>query len=154
MFSLKQPPGIAIRSGFRAPINLAHSAKDEREQKGLEVKVLITQWCLTLCNLINCIPQTPLSMEFSRQEYWSELFSSPGDPPDPGIETPGSPALKADPLLSEPLGKPKTMLGISRGCFLLANYFMHPFRNEMHRRVLSAQKVQGCGDLDESQSRL
>ena len=65
-------------------MNLTHSAKDEREQKGLEVKVLITQWCLTLCNL----PQTPLSMEFSRQEYWSELFSSPGDPPYPGIETP------------------------------------------------------------------
>lgn len=27
---------------------------------------------------------------------------------------------------------------------------MRPFRNEMHRWVLSAQKVQGCGDLDES----
>ena len=34
-----------------------------------------------------------LSMEFSRQEYWSELlFSTPGDLPDPGIE-PMSPAL-------------------------------------------------------------
>ena len=31
--------------------------------------------------------QAPLSMEFSRQEYWSELsFPSPGDLPDPGIE--------------------------------------------------------------------
>ena len=31
--------------------------------------------------------QTPLSMGFSRQEYWSGLlFSSPGDLPDPGIE--------------------------------------------------------------------
>ena len=31
--------------------------------------------------------QFPLSMEFSRQEYWSGLlFSSPGDLPDPGIE--------------------------------------------------------------------
>ena len=37
--------------------------------------------------------QAPLSMESSRQEYWSGLpFSSPGDLPDPGIE-PGSPAL-------------------------------------------------------------
>ena len=46
--------------------------------------------------------QAPLSMEFSRQEYWSGLpFPTPGDLPDPGIE-PGSPALQADSLLSEP----------------------------------------------------
>ena len=47
-----------------------------------------------------------LSMEFSRQEYWSGLpFPSPGDLPDPGIE-PGSPALQADSLLTELQGKP------------------------------------------------
>ena len=45
-------------------------------------------------------------MEFSRREYWSELpVLSPGDLPDPGME-PKSPALEADSLLSEPLGKP------------------------------------------------
>ena len=50
--------------------------------------------------------QAPLSMGFSRQECWSGLpFPSPGDLPDPGIE-PGSPALPADALLSEPPGKP------------------------------------------------
>ena len=50
-------------------------------------------------------PQAPLSMEFSRQEYWSELpFPPSGDLLDPGIE-PGSPALPADSLPSEP-GKP------------------------------------------------
>ena len=50
--------------------------------------------------------QAPPSMGFSRQEYWSGLpFSSPGDLPNPGIE-PGSPALQADALLSEPPGKP------------------------------------------------
>ena len=39
------------------------------------------------------------------QERWSGLpFSSPGDLPDPGIK-PGSPALQADALLSEPPGK-------------------------------------------------
>ena len=48
--------------------------------------------------------QAPLSMEFSRQEYWSGLsFSSPGDLPDPGIE-PRSPTLQADALPSEPPG--------------------------------------------------
>ena len=42
--------------------------------------------------------QAPLSMGFSRQEYWSGLpFPSPGDLPDPGIE-PRSPALQADDL--------------------------------------------------------
>ena len=46
--------------------------------------------------------QTPPSMGFSRQEYWSGLpFPSPGDLPDPGIE-PGSPAFQADTLTSEP----------------------------------------------------
>ena len=56
-------------------------------------------------------------MEFSRQEYWSELpFPSPGDLPDPGIE-PGSPALQADSLLTElltvlPLEKPGVLLNI------------------------------------------
>ena len=50
--------------------------------------------------------QVPLSMGFSRQEYWSGLlFPSPGDLPDPGIE-PRSPALQADALPSEPPGKP------------------------------------------------
>ena len=50
--------------------------------------------------------QAPLSMGFSRQEYWSGLtFPSPGDLPNPGIE-PESPALQADALSSEPPGKP------------------------------------------------
>ena len=56
--------------------------------------------------------QAPLSMEFSRQEYWSEMpFPSPGDLPDPRIEL-GSPALQADSLPSEPLGKPLKVLWI------------------------------------------
>ena len=42
------------------------------------------------------------SMEFSRQEYWSELpVPSPGGLPDPGTE-PESPALQAESLQSEP----------------------------------------------------
>ena len=44
-------------------------------------------------------------MGFSRQEYWSGMpHPSPGDRPNPGIE-PRSPALQADSLPSEPLGK-------------------------------------------------
>ena len=50
--------------------------------------------------------QAPPSMGFFRQEYWSGLpFPSPGDLPEPGVK-PGSPALQADALPSEPLGKP------------------------------------------------
>ena len=49
--------------------------------------------------------QGPLLMGLSQQKYWSGLpFYFPGDPPDPGIK-PRSPALKAEPLLSEPPGK-------------------------------------------------
>ena len=46
-------------------------------------------------------------MEFSRQEYWSELpFPSPGDLPSLGIN-PRSPALQADSLPAELQGKPE-----------------------------------------------
>ena len=49
---------------------------------------LVTKSCLTLVapwTVVAC--QAPLSMRFSRQEYWSGLpFPSPGDLPDPGIE--------------------------------------------------------------------
>ena len=49
--------------------------------------------------------QSPPSMEFSRQEYWSGLpFPSPRDLSDPGIEL-RSPALQADALPSEVPGK-------------------------------------------------
>ena len=49
------------------------------------VQLFVTPWTIAY--------QDPLSMGFSKQEYWSGLpFPSPGDPPTPGIE-PGSPAL-------------------------------------------------------------
>ena len=51
--------------------------------------------------------QAPLSMEFSRQEYWSGLpCPPPGDLPNPGIK-PRSPTLQEDSLSVELLGKPK-----------------------------------------------
>ena len=55
-----------------------------------------TKSCPTLATPWTGACQAPLSMGFSRQEYWSGLpFPSPGDLPDPGIE-PRSPALQAD----------------------------------------------------------
>ena len=57
------------------------------------VRVLVVQLCLTLCESTDFAHQSSLSMEFSRQEYWSGLpFPSLGDLPNPGIE-PGSLAL-------------------------------------------------------------
>ena len=66
----------------------------------------VTQSFPILCDPIDYIArQAPLSMEFSRQEYWSGLpFPSPGDLPDTGIE-PRSPTLQADSLSFEPAGK-------------------------------------------------
>ena len=50
---------------------------------------------LTVCNPMDCSPQTPLSMGFPGEEYWSGLSFCPGDLTDPGIEpaSPLSPAL-------------------------------------------------------------
>ena len=53
-----------------------------------------------------------LSMGFPRPEFWTGLpFPSPGDLPNPGIEprSPLSPALQADSLNTEPLGKPQVI---------------------------------------------
>ena len=62
------------------------------------VRLFATPWTVAY--------QAPPSMGFSRQGYWGGLpFPSPGQLPNPGIE-PGLPALWADTLLSEPLGKP------------------------------------------------
>ena len=62
----------------------------------------VAQLFQTPCDPVTVARQAPLSMGFSRQEYWSGLlFPSPGDLPDPGIE-PGSPTLQADALPSEP----------------------------------------------------
>ena len=53
--------------------------------------------------------QAPLTMEFSRQEYWRVLpCPPPGDLPNPGLE-PESPALPVDSLPTEPSGKPITL---------------------------------------------
>ena len=69
-------------------------------------KSKVVQSCLTLCNPVDYSPPGSSLMGFSRQGYWSGLpFPSPGDLPNPGIK-PGSSALQADSLTSEPPGKP------------------------------------------------
>ena len=61
----------------------------------------VTPWRVAL--------QSPLSMEFSRQEYWSGLsFFSPEDLPNTGVqlESPLSPVLAGGSFTTEPSGKP------------------------------------------------
>ena len=66
---------------------------------------LVAKLCLTLVTPWTVTCQTPLSLGFSRQEYWSGLsFPSPGDLPNIGIRS-GFPALKAGFLPTELQGK-------------------------------------------------
>ena len=70
---------------------------------------VVAKLCPALATPWTVAHQAPLSMEFSRQEYWSGLpFPSPGYLPDPGIELRSS-ALQADSLLSDPPRKPRQM---------------------------------------------
>ena len=67
---------------------------------------LVAKLCTTIVTPSTVACQVPLSLGFSRQEYWSGLpFPSPGDLPNPGIEL-RSPALQADSLPTELRGKP------------------------------------------------
>ena len=51
----------------------------------MKEKVLIAQWCPTLCDPMNCSLPDSLSTEFSRQEYWNALpVPTPGDLPTQG----------------------------------------------------------------------
>ena len=65
------------------------------------VLCLVTQWCPTLCDTIDCSPPSS-----SVHRYWSGLpCPPPWDLPTPGIK-PRSPALQVDSFPSETSGKP------------------------------------------------
>ena len=69
------------------------------------VRLFVTPWTIAC--------QAPVSMEFSRQEYWSGLpFSSPRDLPDTGIKL-RSPTLWADSLLFELPGVSNRLVVVS-----------------------------------------
>ena len=68
----------------------------------------------------------PLSMGFSRQEYWSGLPSpSPGDLPDPEIE-PTSPTLACGFFTTKPPGKPQ------QSCYLILKLPLQPTMHSPH----------------------
>ena len=68
--------------------------------------VLVVQSCLTLCDPMGCSPPVSSFHEIiqARILEWVAISFLPGDLPEPGIK-PGSPALQADSLPSEPPGK-------------------------------------------------
>ena len=70
------------------------------------------QSCLTLCDPWTIAGRAPLSMGFSRQEYWSGLpFPPQGDLPNPMIrpKSPASPSLAGGFFTTVPPGKPSKM---------------------------------------------
>ena len=82
-------------------LNIYQCEKSESVNHFNHVQLFVTQWTVAC--------QVPLSMGFSRQEYWSgQPFPSPGYPPIPGIEL-RSPALQVDSLSPVPPGKPKPL---------------------------------------------
>ena len=105
-------------------LNLKTAGKETRDEKS-NWTILFSQFWLThgvyahmlshfscvwlFANLWTIAHQAPLSMAFSRHEYWSGLpCSAPGDLPDPGIKptSPVAPALQGRFFTSEPLGNP------------------------------------------------
>ena len=85
--------GVCSKPFFTSPIFHAHVLS--------WVQLFVIGWSVT--------HQTPLSMGFSRQQYWNGLpFPLPRDLPDPGIEplSPVSPVLAGEFVTTEPLGNP------------------------------------------------
>ena len=94
------------------------------------VQLFATPWTVT--------GQTPLSMEFSRQEDWSGLpHPPPGDLPDPGIES-QPPALEADSL-------PKRSLGTRQGDHLAGHTYSFlcsfTYRPEFSPKVIESCQI-------------
>ena len=117
----------------------------------LKVKVKLLSHVLLFETPWIVASKSPLSMGFSRQEYWSGLtFPSPGDLPHPGIES-GSPTLQADALPSEPQGKPIRLYLCSSIWPLLTNVLYSIEKNDfLHSWVHNEHKFTNCSDLPHS----
>ena len=98
--------------------------------------------------------QAPLSLGFSRQEYWSGLpHPSPGDPPDPGIEPTSlmSPALAGASLPLAPPWKPNT---VPRTWYLqgLTRRQWHPTPVLLPGKSHGRRSLVGCGPWGREES--
>ena len=95
------------------PITLGPEGTSPGEQKGVwqlgSIFMCSLSFVLLFLTLWTVPHQAPLSMGFSRQEYWSGLpFPPPGDLPNPGIEpeSPTSPAVAGGLFTTAPPAKP------------------------------------------------
>ena len=84
---------------IHALVKLIFHCQRNNIKKNKKLKILCVIWQYIHVGLFatpwTVAYQSPRSVDFSRQEYWSGVpFPSPGDLPDPGIE-PGSPALRS-----------------------------------------------------------
>ena len=94
----------AVATGLEK-VGFHSNPKEKQCQRLFKVKVKSLSHVWFFATPWTVAYQASPSMGFSRQEYWSGLpFPSPGDLPNPGIK-PGSPALEADTLTSEPARK-------------------------------------------------
>ena len=96
------------------------------------VQLFATPWTI--------VHQAPLSMEFSRQEYWSGLsFPPPGDLPDPGIKplSPASPALAGGFFITVSPGKPRWLFSQHRTSTVIPNIFIKSQRLRLHAMPLT-----------------
>ena len=103
LFSPSAPLSPSLTESTRVPANsfintiFLYSIQNVNVKSLSHVQLFMTPWTVAY--------QAPLSMGFSRQQYWSELaFPSPRDLPNPGIK-PQSPASQTEALTSEPPGK-------------------------------------------------
>ena len=117
---------------------------DKPLAKLVKWKALSYIWFFVTPSTVAC--QAPLSMGFSRKEYWNGLpFPFPGDLPNPGFK-PRSPTLQADSLLSEPPGKPKNTgdgsLSLLQGTFptQVLNRGVNSFPSEPPRKSIKRKK--------------
>ena len=107
----QQPLRIHTHYSLQKEFSMSHATSVTRRKK-------LTRACLSCacCHVrLFAIPwtvalQAPLSMGFSRQDYWSGLpFASPGDLPDPGIK-PKPSAVAAGFFTTEPPGKSSSQI--------------------------------------------
>ena len=123
--------GVRGLSSFTISVLLLCTEKvpNEKKVKSLShVRLFATSWTVAY--------QAPLSMEFSRQEYWSGLpFPSPGVLPDPGIK-PGSPTLQTLYHLSH-LGSPKECeVEVAQLCLTLCDPTDYTVHGILQARIL------------------
>ena len=110
----------------------------------MKYEVLVAQLYPTFCDPWTVAHQDPLSMEFSRQEY----FPSQGDLPNPGIES-GSPALQTDALPSEPPRKPYEHIVSSKFYQILVLKILCVSNRISFKKKRVARQYQCCTSLGE-----